>query len=61
VITVLLTKYYSGDQIRKGEMDGACGSGEVHTGFWRGNMRKRDYLEGPGVDGKIILKWIFKK
>jgi hypothetical protein len=30
---------------------------EVHTVFWWGNLR-----EGrPGVDGKIILKWIFEK
>jgi hypothetical protein len=26
-----------------------------------GNLRKRDHLEGPGVDGSIILRWIFKK
>ena len=26
-----------------------------------GNLRKRDYLEDLGVDGRIILKWIFKK
>jgi hypothetical protein len=26
-----------------------------------GNMRERDNLEGLGLDGRIILKWIFKK
>jgi hypothetical protein len=25
------------------------------------NLRERDYLESPYVDGKIIAKWIFKK
>jgi hypothetical protein len=33
---------------------------EVHTGFWWGNPRKGDHLGDPGVDGRIILKWIFK-
>ena len=37
------------------------GRGEVHAGFWWGNMRERDHLEDLGVDGRIILKWIFKK
>jgi hypothetical protein len=36
------------------------GRGEVHTGFWWGNLKKRDYLEDLGVEGRIILKWIFK-
>jgi hypothetical protein len=36
------------------------GRGEVHTGFWWGDLRE-DHLEDPGVDGRIILKWIFKK
>jgi hypothetical protein len=34
--------------------------GEVHTGFWWGDLREGDHLEDPDVDGRIILKWIFK-
>jgi hypothetical protein len=37
------------------------GIGEVYTGFWWGNLRERDNLEYPGLDGRIILRWIFKK
>ena len=37
------------------------GGGEVHTGFWWGNLRERDYLEDPGVVWRIILRWIFRK
>jgi hypothetical protein len=34
---------------------------EVRTRFWWGNLRERDPLEERGVDGRIILKWLFKK
>ena len=30
--------------------------GEVYTGFWWVNLRERDHLEEPGVDGRMILR-----
>jgi hypothetical protein len=35
--------------------------GEAYTGFWWGNLRERDHLGDPGVDGRIILRWIIRK
>jgi hypothetical protein len=32
-----------------------------YTGLYWGNLRERDYLRVPGVDGRIILRWIFRK
>jgi hypothetical protein len=37
------------------------GTGKAYTGFWWGNLRERDRLVDAGVDGRIILRWIFKK
>ena len=37
------------------ELEARAGDKKVHTGLWLGDMRE-DY-----IDGRIILKWIFKK
>ena len=54
-----------GDKIENNKMDGECsaygGRGETYTGFWWGSLRERYHLEDQGVDGRIILKWIFRK
>jgi hypothetical protein len=52
------------NQIEKNEMGEACstyGGKEVHTGFWWRDLREGDHLGDPGVDGRIILKLIFRK
>jgi hypothetical protein len=33
---------------------------EIHTGFWWGDVKERDRLEGVGVDERVILKWILQ-
>jgi hypothetical protein len=37
------------------------GRSKMYTGVWRENLRERGYLGDPGVDGMIILRWIFRK
>jgi hypothetical protein len=61
-------QYYSSDQIEKNER-GRAGNvprmgerrGTVHTGFWWGNLKERDHLDGPGVEGRIVLRLTFRK
>ena len=65
-LSVLLTTYYLGDQIKNIGMGSECSmfgeeEGEVHTGFWWGNLKERDHLEHLGLIGRIILKWAFQK
>jgi len=49
---------------QKNEMGGACGTlgtGEMHTGFWWGELMKETNWKIKSVDGRIILRWILKK
>jgi hypothetical protein len=48
-------------RIRWAEYVVRIGRGEMYTGFWCGNLSERDHLEEPGLDGRIILRWIFRK
>jgi hypothetical protein len=36
-------------------------TGETHTGFWWGDLMKRDHFEGLDVNWRMILKRICKK
>jgi hypothetical protein len=42
-------------------MQNVWGRGEMYTLFWWGTLRERDHFEDPGVDGRIILRWIIRK
>jgi hypothetical protein len=37
------------------------GRGEAYTEFWWVNLKEGDHLGDPGIDGKVILRWTFKK
>ena len=46
-------------------MGGACsaygGEERCIQGFGRGNLRERDHLGDPDINGRIILRWMFRK
>ena len=45
--------------MEKTEMGGTCGT---YGGDKRwGKLRERDHLENPGVEGRVIFRWIFRK
>ena len=37
------------------------GEREACTKFWWGNLKEIDHWGDPGVDGRIILRWMFRK
>jgi len=47
------------------EMGGECstygGKEKCIQGFGEGNLRERDHLEDRNIDGRIVLRWIFRK
>ena len=59
----MLTEYCLSDKTKKNYIGGTCGTyGEeqrcIH-GF--GGEREGDHLGDPDVDGRIILRWLFRK
>jgi hypothetical protein len=36
-------------------------TGQMRKGLWWEDLRERDHLEDLGLDGRVILKSIFKK
>jgi hypothetical protein len=51
--------------VKENGMGGACSAfgwrGMAYTGFWWGNVREIGHLGDPGVNWRIILRWIFSK
>ena len=45
---------WAGHVARMGRREGC-------TGFWWGNLREKYHWGGPDADGRIILRWIFRK
>ena len=48
-------------RIRWAENVACMGRGKACTGLWWENLRERDHWDDPGVDGRIILRRIFRK
>jgi hypothetical protein len=40
---------------------GHMGRGEAYSAFCWGNLREKYHWGDPGIDGRIILRWIFRK
>jgi hypothetical protein len=36
-------------------------TGEVHKGFWCGDVKKSDHLEDPGIDRRKVLQLILRE
>jgi len=47
----------------KNGMGGTCSTyeGGMHTGVLWGNLMERDPLDDQSLDGRIVLRWVFKK
>ena len=41
-------------------MEKAWETGDLHTGYWWGNLKEGVHLENPGVNGSTTLKCIPK-
>ena len=48
-------------EVKTGRIIFTCLVDEKYTEFWMENLDERDHMEDIGLDGKVILKFIFKK
>jgi hypothetical protein len=59
-----ILRVITGDKVAKNEMGGAYSSDGEGSGVYRvlvGKLKEGDHWGYPGVYGRIILRWIFKK
>jgi len=65
ILSALLTKHFSGDEIKRNVMNGACGTCERQErciqGMCARNLKERGYLEDLDVGMMIMLKRNFIK
>jgi hypothetical protein len=63
-IFIYVLQYFSGDEIKKNMLSGACGTfGRRGWGVYRALVSRPEgkrTLGKPRLDERIILKWIFK-
>jgi hypothetical protein len=45
----------------QGDETGRAMVSRWQSAFWFEILKRRDYLEDPGVDGKIISEWVLGK
>jgi hypothetical protein len=58
-----LPQYCAGNKIKKseiGDTSSMYGGTKGMKGFWRGNLRERDHWGDTGVEGRVVLRWIFR-
>jgi hypothetical protein len=60
-IHILILLLYKLRRMRWAGHVARMGRGEVCTGFWWGSLREGDHWGDPDVNGRIILRWIFRK
>jgi hypothetical protein len=65
ICSLFLIKYYLGRQSEKNDIRGPRstngGKERFRQVFWWETLREKYQLEDPGVDGKVILRFIFRE